>query len=211
MLKLLWRELRLQRFRRAFAHRFDTQLVPTRMFDLAKLRRAGRHSYGALGVMTWNNPEESLEIGDYVALANETLIQLGGNHGIRCLSSFPFRSRLLGGQEDVVGTKGPVIIDDDVWIGTRAMILSGVHVSQGAVVGAGSVVTRDVPPYAIVAGNPARVVRYRFSPGIVRVLLESVDFSKLTDDQVASLRVLLVQPLDERILAEIIEKLGQGD
>ncbi|TXG87944.1 MAG: CatB-related O-acetyltransferase [Thermomicrobiales bacterium] len=55
----------------------------------------------------------------------------------------------------------PVVIGDDVWIGTRVIILPGVTIGHGAVVGAGSVVTKDVPPYAIVGGNPARLIRYR--------------------------------------------------
>jgi maltose O-acetyltransferase len=58
----------------------------------------------------------------------------------------------------------PITIGDDVWIGTRAILLPGVTVGRGAIIGAGAVVTRDVPEYAIVAGNPARVIRYRKSP-----------------------------------------------
>ena len=61
-------------------------------------------------------------------------------------------------------SKGDVVIGNDVWIGRGVVILSGVRVGNGAVIGAGAVVTKDVPPYAIVAGNPARIIRYRFSP-----------------------------------------------
>jgi acetyltransferase-like isoleucine patch superfamily enzyme len=59
--------------------------------------------------------------------------------------------------------KGNIIIQNDVWIGAKSTIMSGVKISNGSVVGAGSVVTKDVPPYAIVAGNPAKVVKYRFT------------------------------------------------
>jgi maltose O-acetyltransferase len=55
----------------------------------------------------------------------------------------------------------PVVIEDDVWIGTRVIILPGVHVGTGSVIGAGSVVTHDVEPYSIVGGNPAKLIRYR--------------------------------------------------
>lgn len=58
----------------------------------------------------------------------------------------------------------PVIIDDDVWIGGRVIILPGVHVGRGAIIGAGAVVTKDVPEYAIVGGNPARILKYRKNP-----------------------------------------------
>jgi maltose O-acetyltransferase len=58
------------------------------------------------------------------------------------------------------GTR-PIVIEDDVWIGARVTILGGVNIGTGAVIGAGSVVTKNVPPYAIVAGNPAKLIRYR--------------------------------------------------
>ena len=58
-------------------------------------------------------------------------------------------------------TERPVTIDDDVWIGDRVLILAGVHVGKGAIIGAGAVVTKDVPPYAIVGGNPAHIIRMR--------------------------------------------------
>lgn len=65
---------------------------------------------------------------------------------------------------DLVPDPEPVIIEDDVWLGTRAIVLPGVRIGRGAVVGAGSVVTRDVPAWTVVAGNPARVVRQLTPP-----------------------------------------------
>jgi maltose O-acetyltransferase len=59
-----------------------------------------------------------------------------------------------------------VVFENDVWIGARAIILPGVHIGQGAIVGAGAVVTKDVPPYAIVGGNPAKVIKSRRSEQI---------------------------------------------
>jgi hypothetical protein len=67
---------------------------------------------------------------------------------------------------------GDIVIGNDVWLGTRLLILSGVTIGDGAVIGAGSVVTNDVPPYAIVGGNPARVLRLRFSEDIIGRLLK---------------------------------------
>jgi len=85
-------------------------------------------------------------------------------------------------------------VGDDVWIGNRATIHSGVTVGQGAVVAAGAVVARDVPPYAVVAGNPARVVKYRFPPEVVAELL-LLDYSKLTDVAIRTYGDRLVAPL----------------
>lgn len=66
--------------------------------------------------------------------------------------------------------KGPIIIEDDVWIGFGAIILSGVTLGKGCVIGAGSVVTKNVPPYAIYAGN--RVVKYRFNENVIKKLMK---------------------------------------
>lgn len=68
--------------------------------------------------------------------------------------------------------KGDIVIGNDVWIGAKSTIMSGIKISDGAVVGAGSTVTKDVPPYAIVAGNPAKIVKYRFSEDIIEKLLQ---------------------------------------
>ena len=76
------------------------------------------------------------------------------------------------GEKAEANSKGDIIIDDDVWIGYRAIVLSGVHVGQGAVIAAGAVVTKDVPPYAIVGGNPAKVINYRFDEDMIDKLLE---------------------------------------
>ena len=86
--------------------------------------------------------------------------------------------------ESLEGTsKGDIIVADDVWIGYRATILSGVHIGQGAVIAAGAVVTKDVPPYAIVGGVPARVIKYRFPEEMVGELMR-IDYSKLTEEMV---------------------------
>ena len=77
-----------------------------------------------------------------------------------------------------LGTKGSIIVKDDVWIGTNAIICSGVTIGQGAIIAAGAVVTKDVAPYAIVGGNPAKVIKYRFDEGIRNKLLE-IDISRL--------------------------------
>ncbi len=68
------------------------------------------------------------------------------------------------------GAQWDTIIGNDVWIGTRTMLIGGIHVGDGAIIGAGSIVTKDVPPYAVVAGNPARVIRYRFEEETIRKL-----------------------------------------
>ena len=94
-------------------------------------------------------------IGNYLIMA-EDVVFIGGGHEFTKLD-IP-----MGHQPDL--PKTPLKIDDDVWIGARAMILPGCrHIGKGAIIGAGSVVTKDVPDYAIVGGNPAKVIKYRNS------------------------------------------------
>ncbi|MBK7803608.1 MAG: CatB-related O-acetyltransferase [Chloracidobacterium sp.] len=93
-------------------------------------------------------------------------------------------------------SKGPILIKDDVWIGTRATIMSGLTIGQGAIVAAGSVVVKDVPPYSIVAGTPAKVIKYRFDEQTIRSLLAVIDYSKLDDHDVEMNLQLLNQPLE---------------
>jgi acetyltransferase-like isoleucine patch superfamily enzyme len=90
-----------------------------------------------------------VRVGDHVNLAQGVLLS-GLNH------TFSNPDELISRQR--VST-APIVIDDDVWIGGNAVILPGVHIGRHSVVGAGSVVTKDVPPYTVVAGNPARVLR----------------------------------------------------
>lgn len=101
----------------------------------------------------------------------------GGEHRPDWVTTYPFSGlpQIFEWARGIIGhpkSKGPTIIGNDVWIGQFSLILSGVTVGDGAVIGAKAVVTKDVPPYAIVAGNPARLIRYRFSQEQIKQLLE---------------------------------------
>lgn len=111
-------------------------------------------------------------IGKFCSIARGTSIQEYG-HDTQNLTTYFIRYRIFGekfGAEAV--SKGPIIIGNDVWIGAHCIILSGVTIGDGAVVAANSVVTNDVPPYSIVAGSPAKVLKYRFSKDIIIKLME---------------------------------------
>lgn len=86
-----------------------------------------------------------------------------------------------------------VKVGSDVWIGRNAIILSGVNVGDGAVVGAGAVVTKDVPPYAVVAGNPARIIKYRFDDDMINSLI-SIKWWNLDDDKISQFASLCKDP-----------------
>lgn len=119
---------------------------------------------------------DRLIIGKFVAIAAKAqFIMNGANHDMRGFSTYPFDMfgfRDAGSHfDDGVPSRGDTRIGNDVWIGREAVILPGVTVGDGAIVGARALVSRDVPPYAVVAGNPARVVKLRFDPATIARLL----------------------------------------
>jgi acetyltransferase-like isoleucine patch superfamily enzyme len=134
----------------------------------------GRHSYGGPKVVTFGGDTAAARIGSFVSIAPEVVLIPGGGHRTDWVSTYPLRRRFdLPGalQDGHPSSKGDIVIGSDVWLGRGAVVLSGVTIGSGAVVGASSVVSGDVPPYAIVAGNPATVVRYRFAEDQIAALL----------------------------------------
>src|SRR5690606_22123419 len=132
-------------------------------------------------------------------------IFLGGNHNVRAVSTFPFDrlqpwAALFRAQDTSFVTKGDVHIGHDVWIGSGALILSGVSIGHGAVIAAKAVVTKDVPPYGVAAGNPAGVVRMRCPEDVVTELLD-VAWWDLPDAEIAQLAELLQSDRVEELVA----------
>lgn len=130
-----------------------------------------------------SNPKETT-VGKFCSISHQVYIGPTA-HSLHYLTTHSFISNEDNGTIDNVicvskenlvreefENSKPVIIGNDVWIGLRAIIMPGVKINDGAVVASGAIVTRDVPPYAIVAGIPARVIKYRFSQEIIQELLE---------------------------------------
>ena len=161
----------------------------------------GRGTYGKINILT-SSPNPHLKIGSYCSIAVETVIVIDNNHPLEYFSTYPFKVRCLDGEQPEAVGKGGIIIGDDVWIGYRATILDGVTIGQGAVVAAGAVVTKNVPPYAVVAGIPARVVRKRFDEETIRSLLD-FDLSKIDKKFVERHLEALYSPLTMDVLREL--------
>lgn len=123
------------------------------------------------------HPQHRLIIGKFCAIAHGVKFLLqASSHKIDGISTYPFAS-LMGGWEEkmpftVFPKKGDTLIGNDVWIGAFAMIMPGVNIGDGAVIGAGALVAKDVEPYTIVGGNPAKLIRRRYDKKTVQILRE---------------------------------------
>lgn len=177
----------------------------------------GAESYGILNVNSFaHTPSEDvgLEIGRYCSIADDVTFLLAGEHNINSLSTYPFE-RYMPGEErvDCSLSKGKIILGDDVWVGHSATILSGVTVGQGAVIAAGAVVTKTIPPYTIVGGIPAKIIKYRFSPDVINVV-QHINYSKLNFSLIKHNRDLFydsIQTLTPDELEERLKLMGVYD
>jgi virginiamycin A acetyltransferase len=133
-----------------------------------------RTYYDPKGVrfITWI-PGERIVIGKYCSIANGVTIFSGGGHRTDSVSTYPFDNFFFGRKNPTrtYQTTGKTVVGNDVWIGYGAHISGGVQIGHGAVIGTRAAVFSDVPSYGIVVGNPARLVRYRFSRPLVERLL----------------------------------------
>lgn len=147
------------------------QTFPER-YSLNNRVHIGSCSYGDPEIKTWEE-DTVLEIGKFCSISTNVTIFLGGEHRGDWVSTYPFNA-LLEEYYSIPGhprSKGDVIIGNDVWIAHGATILSGVTIGDGAIIGCNSLVTRDVPPYGVVAGNPGKLVKYRFDEATIKELL----------------------------------------
>jgi acetyltransferase-like isoleucine patch superfamily enzyme len=146
--------------------------------EMRRLQKAGRvvfgpWTYSRCRVFTDKLGTERLIVGNYSSIGGTYLI--GGNHGPNRITTYPIRINMaIGGRDprEWPIPTGDTIVGSDVWTCENSLMLAGITIGDGAVVAAGSVVTKDVPPYAIVGGNPAQLIRYRFNEAQREALLE---------------------------------------
>lgn len=154
-------------------------LVPNRQF---KVLTIGKDSYIVKAKVETGLDMDSkinqnagvynLQIGKYSSLAEDVLFMIDINHDYLSVTQGCVSELKDISAEMKIKRKGQILIENDVWVGHGVTIMNGVTIHNGAVVAANSTVTKDVPPYAIVAGNPAKIVKYRFSENTINKLLK---------------------------------------
>ncbi len=171
-----------------------------------KKYKAGKNSYGVLNIRSSGGENECLIIGNNCSISGSTIFLLGGNHKYTCITTYPYISKKINSKVIEAQSKGKICIEDEVWIGDNTLILSGVTIHKGAIIAAGSVVTKDVPYYAIVGGNPAKIIKYRFSNEIIDKLKKIDLYNKKIDESNVE---LIEKELNEENIDDILQKIGE--
>ena len=158
-----------------------------------------RYLYGDEISLQWEPLWEidKLYIGDYVCIGAEAIILMGGNHTHRSdwFSLYPFMDNI----KEAYISKGDTHIHSGVWIGIRAMIMPGVTLGEGAIIAANSVVTKDVEPYSLVAGTPAKLIKYRFEPKVIKQLV-ALNIYEWSEQKFTALKPYLCQSSIDKLL-----------
>ena len=158
---------------------------------------------------------DKLIIGKFCSIAKGIeFVMNGANHMLDCYSAYPFEvidefkglSRPFG----LRANRGDTIVGNDVWFGQNVTVLPGVHIGDGAIIGANSVVSKDVPPYSVVAGNPAAIRKYRFDDETIELLLELKWWDK-DINEIKRLIPLLSSPEKNKIELEKILDIDSKD
>ena len=184
---------------------------PIQRGEKSQIFTTGKYSYGIenITLRSWNEGAH-LYIGSFCSIARGQTVFLGGNHRNNWGTTFrfghifhkDFPNGAINGKEGHPSTKGHVIIENDVWIGDGCTIMSGIRIGSGSVIAARSVVVKDVAPYTIVGGNPARFIKERFPKSITEQLLE-IKWWEKSDKEINEIIPLLQQQPTIEILAQI--------
>ena len=158
----------------------------------------GKYTYGTIAQPRYHRPLAELKVGKFCSIATEVKVWLDSNHRTDWVSTYPFGHthpnvfNSFNG-EGHPSTKGDIIIGNDVWIATNVTIMSGVTIGDGAVIAANSHVVKNVEPYAVVGGNPAKLIKLRFTPEQIKSLLE-IKWWDWPDEKINKFAPLLCNP-----------------
>ena len=177
----------------------EQNVVYTKDYDdpliRAKAYNIGDYTYGHPHVTFYEGEIGKVEIGKFCSISTGVTFFVNGYHNINCVSNYPFSVMVSSGNKDFEGfeysednipKKKDIVIGNDVYIGQEATIMGGVKIGDGAVIGANSVVCKDVEPYEVVGGNPAKHIKYLFTEEQRKALLDIAwwnwDFEKIKEN-----------------------------
>jgi acetyltransferase-like isoleucine patch superfamily enzyme len=174
----------------------------------------GKFTYGSSGltIKNYDNPDCTLSIGNFTSIGANSTILIGGEHSYKNFTTYPFNHpRFI---EDLGGdgvswkskSKGNIVIGNDVWIGFGSTISSGVTIGDGAVIGMCSVIVHDIEPFSVIAGNPAKIIKYRFRKKIRELLLE-LSWWNLENETIKEISKMLFNEVpDEKKINDLIDR-----
>lgn len=194
MIKTLLKEIRFyylkKKWRRINRHN-DT--IIKNYFPIDRVS-VGNKTYGPLKII-WMAPKDAyVHIGNYCSIGPSVTFLVGGEHNYKRISTYPFQTLVYHEVTRDENINRNIVIEDDVWIGFDTLILSGVTVGKGSVVGARSVVSKNIPPYSIYVGN--KIIKKRFSDKIIEKL-KRVDYSKINHTSKDSYKDLCQEEVTE--------------
>jgi len=167
----------------------------------------GKYSYGFHHVKKWSNDDADLFVGKFTSIAADVTMYLdnGNGHDATFISTYPFGQLYTDRFPNVVNksrnSNGNIVIGSDVWIGENVVIMSGVTIGHGAIIANNSHVVKNVQPYSIVGGNPAKHIKYRFTKEQIEKLLQ-IQWWNWTDDKINEKMQFICSPnIDEFISA----------
>lgn len=192
-----------RKWRKKNSHNF-TNL--SKLCDINKLK-VGNKTYGELNVYSWGSEGEALEIGNYVSIANDVKFILGGNHRYDILSTYPIKVKIMGEKLEAY-SNGKIVVGDEVWIGMNTMVMSGVKIGKGAIVAAGSVVIKDVEPYSIVGGNPARHIKFRFDEFYIDKI-NDINLNSINEDFMKENLELFYKTINDDVVERVMVKINE--
>lgn len=167
--------------------------------------KIGRATYGNLNIIGNAPIDTKIYIGNYCSIGPNVTFLVGGEHNYKRISTYPFQT-LCYHQPTLKKINRDIIVEDDVWIGYDSLIMSGVRIGRGAVIGARSIVTKDVPPYSVYVGN--HVIKKRFSDEIIEKLM-CIDYSKITHTQGDSYEEFCQSEITEQNIMKILNKFNK--
>lgn len=211
VIKDLFRPLKViyinHRFRKKNRHNEISIIKYSGPSDVENYISVGKYTYGKIRLCVYNRNDGCLKIGSYVSIANNVSFMLGGIHPYNHIGLFPFRRKLLKENLKSGHTNGDIVIESDAWIGEEAMIMSGIRIGQGSIVGARALVTKNVPPYAIVGGVPAKIIKYRFSENIIRELLK-IKYDYIDENNYFLISDLFSTDINDDNIREVVEQIN---